>query len=198
MRVGISLVKSVGHSDTEILQNIQQLYAPNGFDLDPTYSKGIFYKDISEPRLKYDLKPQIEGVEQADCRCLPLESGLIENIVFDPPFMFGTHGQTKNNRMNQRFTMFDSFSDLCSMYQDSLKEFYRILTKKGYLFFKCQDYTDSKTTITHCLVYNWATQIGFYAKDIFILVASGGRIYNPNLQQRHARKFHSYWWAFRK
>lgn len=112
--------------------------------------------------------------------------------------MFGTHGQTKNNIMNKRFTMFDSFSDLCVMYQDSLKEFHRVLNKKGILIFKCQDYTDSKTTMTHCLVWQWAETLGFYAKDLFVLLANGGRIYNPKLQQRHARKFHSYLWILEK
>ena len=51
--------------------------------------------------------------------------------------------------------------------------------------------------MTHCLVYNWALENGFYAKDLFILL-SKQRIFNPNLKQKHARKFHSYWWVFVK
>jgi len=193
-----NLIKSVSDSQDEILNWIMQLYNVKQFDLDPTYSKGVFYKNIPEPCLKFDLNPQIECVQQADCTNLPIEPNSLQSIVFDPPFMFGTHGQTKNNKMNKRFTMFDSFSELCIMYQDSLKEFYRVLNKKGILIFKCQDYTDSKTTMTHCLVWQWAEQLGFYAKDLFILTAKGGRIYNPKLTQRHARKFHSYLWIFQK
>ena len=192
------VIKSVCYSDTEVLTNIRNLFLDDWFDLDPTYSKGNFYKEIPQPKLKFDLNPQSEDVTQADCTKLPLADSSISSIVFDPPFMFGTHGQTKNNIMNKRFTMFDIWPKLCIMYQDSIKEFYRILKKKGILAFKCQDYTDSKTTMTHCLVYQWATAIGFYAKDIFILVATGGRIYNPKLVQRHARKFHSYWFIFQK
>jgi hypothetical protein len=45
-------------------------------------------------------------------------------------------------------------------------------------------------------LHNWALEYGFYAKDLFILVATGGRISNPELTQRHARKYHSYWWVF--
>lgn len=192
------VIKSVCHSDTEVLTNIRNLFLDDWFDLDPTYSKGNFYKETPQPKLKFDLSPQSEDVVQADCRHLPLTNDSISSIIFDPPFMFGTHGQTKNNIMNKRFTMFDTWPELCIMYQDSLKEFYRILKKNGILAFKCQDYTDSKTTMTHCLVYQWATTMGFYAKDIFILVATGGRIYNPKLTQRHARKFHSYWFIFQK
>jgi hypothetical protein len=159
---------------------------------------GVFYKNVPEPRLKFDLRPQIKGVQQADCADLPIESGSLQSIVFDLPFMFGTHGQTKNNKMNKRFTMFDSFPELCAMYQNSLEEFHRVLNKKGILIFKCQDYTDSKTTMAHCLVWQWALKFGFYAKDLFILTAKGGRIYNPNLKQKHARKFHSYLFVFEK
>ena len=194
----MTLIKSVCHSDTEILTNIRTLFLDDWFELDPTYSKGNFYKEIPKPKLKFDLIPLSDDVVRADCRFLPLPNNSISSIVFDPPFMFGTHGQTKNNIMNKRFTMFDTWPELCIMYQDSLKEFYRILKQKGILAFKCQDYTDSKTTMTHCLVHQWAIQFGFYPKDIFILVAAGGRIYNPKLTQRHARKFHSYWWVLQK
>ena len=121
----------------------------------------------------------------------------IETIGFDPPFMFGTHGQTKNNKMNKRFTMFDKYEELVSVYKGALSEFYRTLRRGGIVAFKCQDYTDSKSTMTHCLVYEWAKEFGFYAKDLFILI-SNHRIFNPALVQRHARKFHSYWWVFQK
>lgn len=191
------IIKSISYSQDEILNWIIQLYCPDGFDLDPTYSKGVFYKNVPEPKLKFDLQPQIENVQKANCTNLPLDDCSINSIVFDPPFMFGAHGQTKNNIMTKRFTMFNTFAQLCIMYQDSLREFYRLLKPKGILVFKCQDYTDSKTTITHCLVYNWAYTIGFKAEDIFIRLTKG-RIYNPKLKQRHARKFHSYFWVLKK
>lgn len=193
-----SVVSSVLYSDTEFFRAISKLYGINKIDLDPCYSKGNFYKEMPEPKHKFDIEPQSEDIKKADCRDLGFVSGELKSIVFDPPFMFGTHGQTKNNIMNKRFSMFDSFAELESMYKDSLKEFYRILNIGGYLFFKCQDYTDSKTTMTHCLVWKWAIEQGFYPKDLFILVANRGRIFNPKLKQRHTRKFHSYWWVFQR
>lgn len=193
----MSVIKSVGCSDSEILSNILTLYNLDQFDVDPCYSVGNFYKTIPQPKYKFDLNPQVEGVQQADSRSLPLEDISVHSIVFDPPFMFGTHGQTKNNIMNKRFTMFDTWDELADMYIKSLDEFYRILDKGGYVFFKCQDYTDSRTVMTHCFVWEWANRSGFYAKDLFILLAKQ-RIYNPRLKQRHARKFHSYYWVFQK
>jgi len=117
--------------------------------------------------------------------------------MFDPPFCFGVHGKTLQNISAKRFTMFGSFQDLVTMYQDSLREFYRILKKGGVLVFKCQDYTDSKTTMTHCLVWQWAETMGFYAKDLFVLI-NERRIWNPALRQIHSRKCHSYFWIFVK
>ena len=63
------------------------------------------------------------------------------------------------------------------------------------LFFKCQDYTDSVATMTHCHVFNWAIEIGFYPKDLAILHISNGKIANHNTTQRHLRKHHSYFWV---
>jgi len=199
---GGGVIKSVYNTDTEILRAIQTLYAPDGFGLDPTFSKGVFYKEISPPKWKFDLNPVVNGVSKADCQNLPLPNSSMANIVFDPPFMFGgkngPHGGQGKDLMSKRFGMFFNFDELKKVYQGALKEFWRVLKKRGYLFFKCQDYTDSRTTMTHCLVYNWATEIGFYAQDVFVLVAKARPIFKPNAKQRHARKFHSYWWIFRK
>ena len=196
---GGEMIRSYYDSDKDILGGILQLHVVGGqFDLDPTYSRGLFWAGLPEPKLKSDLVSQVSGVIQADAQCLPFGSNSMSSICFDPPFMFGTHGQTKNNIMNRRFTMFDSWQELETMYQGSLGEFNRILSRKGILAFKCQDYTDSRTTMTHCYVWQWAMARGFYPKDLFIKLARGGRIYNPTLVQRHARKFHSYWWVFEK
>ena len=195
----MNVISSVGHSDSEILSNILRLHiGKETFDLDPCFSKGNFYIQIPAPNLRFDIHPLDTDVQKGDCRSLPLGSGRLDSIVFDPPFMFGTHGQTKNNKMNKRFTMFDTWDELVEMYQASLREFHRLLKSGGVLVFKCQDYTDAKSTMTHCFVWQWAIDVGFYPRDLFILHWKGGRIYNPNLVQRHARKFHSYYWVFKK
>src|SRR5688572_3845076 len=83
------IIKSVGFSQTEIIKDILKLHCDGkDIDCDPTYSKGNFYKDgINQPRLKFDLFPQLEGIEQADCRNLPIENESVEVIMFDPPFL---------------------------------------------------------------------------------------------------------------
>ena len=42
------IIKSISYEQDEILQWIIDLYCHNGFQLDPTYSKGNFYKTIQQ------------------------------------------------------------------------------------------------------------------------------------------------------
>jgi len=197
---GNQVIKSVQNSDRDILVAIKELYLDgDNFALDPCYSTGKFYEDLERPLARLDKEPQVEGVIKNDIlNGLPYPDNSISNIIFDPPFMFGKHGKTDENIMTKRFTMFDSWQDLETMYKKALSEFYRVLVSNGIVAFKCQDYTDSKTTLTHCFVHNWALKIGFNIEDLFIMVFKGGRVWNSNLVQRHARKYHSYWLVFRK
>jgi len=195
------VVKSVMDNDRDILAAIRVLYLMNNnFQLDPCFSTGKFYGDLETPELKLDKTPQTDDVIKNDIveNGLPYENDSISSIVFDPPFMFGKHGKTDENIMTKRFTMFDNWADLEKMYKKSLLEFKRVLTRGGIVAFKCQDYTDSKTTLTHCFVHNWALEIGFAVEDIFIMTFRGGRVWNSNLRQKHSRKYHSYWFVFKK
>lgn len=173
----------------------------NDIDLDPMYNKGMFYKSlISKPKHRFDLNAAANGydAQDGDATDLPLPDSSVHCMILDPPFMFGTHGQTKNNVINKRYTMFDNFEALEQCYRGILSEAYRVLNKKGILIFKCQDYTDNKTTMTHCLVWQWALEQGFYAKDIAILNLPKAKIFNGSLKQRHLRKTHCYFFVFEK
>jgi hypothetical protein len=194
------VVKSIQNSDRDVLAAIRQLYLNNkNFDLDPCYSVGKFYEDLERPFHKLDKIPQDDEVIQNDImNGLPYSANTMESIVFDPPFMFRPHGQAKNNIMAKRFMMFDSWAELESMYKKSLEQFYIVLKKGGIVAFKCQDYTDSRTTLTHCFVHNWALERGFRVEDLFIVAFKGGRIWNSKLTQKHARKYHSYWLVLKK
>ena len=191
--------KSVFTNEQELLKALIDIHL-NGMSIhcDPMYFKGNFYKDgIAKPFYRFDINPP-EGVDCAkgDARNLPFEDNHLNNIILDPPFMFGGHGRQTEYYSSKTHGIL-SWEELEELYRDILKEAYRVLKKKGVLIFKCQDYTDSKTTMTHALVYNWATEMGFYAKDIAILVKPN-KVYNPNTVQRHLRKIHTYFWVFIK
>ena len=194
------IIKSISYSQEEILKWILQLYCPDGFDLDPTYSKGVFYKNVPPPRLKYDLNPQIEGVQQADCTNLPLETRSLKSIVFDLPFVAGIGKKGKPGIIRTRFGSYkDIQNELWGMYHKALREFHRILKFDGVLVFKCQDtISSSKQYLSHVEIINVAIKLGFYPKDLFILLAKS-RLMSPNMRiQQHARKFHSYFLVFIK
>lgn len=201
----MEIIKSINYSQEEIIKDIIKLYLPEGIECDTTYSKGVFYKNIEEPKLKFDLVPQKEGVIQADCRNLPLKDNSINSIMFDPPFLISGKGFTNTKEgsciISKRFSAFESWQELKNLYKNSLIEFNRILKDKGILIFKCQDTISSgKQHLSHIFVINEAIKLGFYPKDLFILMAKskitsfGGRWKT----QKHAMKYHSYFIVFQK
>ena len=200
------MIKSLSFNQQQIIQNIISLYIPSKqIDLDPTYSKGIFYKNASfnQPTLKYDLVPQVDGVLQADCRQLPLQDQSINSIMFDPPFLATTgpslNSSQNNNLINKRFGVYPNEQALHQMYCDSLKEFWRILKPEGILIFKCQDKVSSgKQYMTHVYTINMAEEIGFYSLDLFVLGVESRLVADWQKNQKHARKFHSYFLVFQK
>lgn len=196
---GDVIIKSIGYDETEMITNILHLHSYNNkIDLDPTYSKGVFYKNgIKKPEYKFDLDPQLPEVQKADAGNLPFGENELYTIMFDPPFLFRDRKAENNDRICNRFSYFKTFEDLLNMYERSLKEFHRILKPKGIVIFKCQDMTDNKTYFTHNEVLRLAESTGFLPVDLFILL-SKMRLVNKQQKQRYARKYHSYYWVFRK
>ena len=190
---------SVFTSDEDILKAFFEIHLRGGwYDLDCTYSKGIFWKNLKEPRIKSDLFPISEDIIKADSQNLFfLNSGELKSIVFDPPFLFRPRKTINKDKICNRFSYFISFEDLINMYRNSLKEFYRVLKKRGLVFFKCQDMTDGKFYCSHYEIIKMAKEIGFELKDIAIK-------YNKNKLQANAKqqncvaKVHSYWLVFKK
>lgn len=191
------MILNAGYDQTEILRNISTLH--NGgqpFELDPTYSTGMFYKKFPQPRLKFDLSPQMEGVEQADAQCLPLKDAKVSSMIFDPPFVI-SGGQ--NGVVHQRFSSFKTYGQLAEMYQGAIREAYRVLKHKGLLVVKCQDtVAGGKNYQTTWKVCEWAQQVGFGWKDTFFLV--NDRLLRDNRwqNQEHARKAVSLFLCFTK
>jgi hypothetical protein len=186
------VVRTAYFDEKELINDIMFLHNDGlRFDLDPTYSVGRFWKGLPGPLLKYDLVPQVDGVKQADCRKLPLKDNQIESLMFDPPFI--AEGLKSNSLIKDRFSSFDSLDELKAMYLDSLIEFYRILKPNGLVVFKCQDLVRwHKQFLTHVWVINEAARVGFYTKDLFILIRDNVLLSAHVKKQQHARKTHSY------
>ena len=193
--------KSVFENEQELLQALIDIHLEGkDIECDPMYFKGNFYKNgINKPKYKFDLNPQVDDcLEGNACKLSSyLETNSLDNIILDPPFLFGLHGKTKDYYSSKTHTIFRNFDFLASTYKEILFQASLVLKKNGILIFKCQDYTDSKTTFTHTFVQKWAEECGFYAKDLAILVKPN-KIYNGNTTQRHLRKIHTYFWVFKK
>ena len=197
-------IKTISYNQEEILLSIINLHCAGGIDVDPTYSKGVFYKGkIKQPKYKFDINPVVEGVIKSCATNLPLKNESVKTIIFDPPFLATTGPslkKEKGNIINKRFGVFKDEKSLHEFYVDSLIEFHRILKPKGILIFKCQDKVSSgKQYFSHCFINQKAIEIGYYPKDLFILLAKNRIIANWQIKnQRHARKYHSYLWVFQK
>jgi len=199
------LIKTVSYDQDEIISSIIKLHIPRGvIDCDPSYGKGNFYKNINPPFLKFDIDPINNSIAQADASNLPLADKSLNSIMFDPPFLATTGASLKkndgSNSINKRFGVFNTEPELVEFYDKAIVEFHRILDKKGILIFKCQDKVSSgKQYFNHCYIYNSAVGSGFYPLDFFVLVAKNRLVADwQKKNQKHARKFHCYFWVFQK
>ncbi len=195
-------ITTVFSSQSDLLAAIMELYN-NGepFEADVTYSTGRFYKTIPTPRLKYDIHPQVAGVEKADACHLPLADASLSSLVFDPPFVI-KNVQRQNGHLGvieTRFSGYGTARDLYAFYRESLAEFRRVLKPGGLLVVKCMDVVSGgRQHWSEYEIMRKAFDLGFECIDKFILV-SHHPIWSPNmLRQRHARKVHCFFDIFRK
>lgn len=204
-------IKSVNTSQEQIISDILKLHSKDGWvDLDPTYSKGQFYKSglVPQPLIKSDLEPQTEDTIQSNSDNLSfLENESINTIMFDPPFVIVGRGLTHktnkegSSKIAKRFGGYGNFEDLKKHYYNSLKEFYRVLKPNGIVVFKFQNtVSGGKQHFTHYFVLKSALELGFYPKDEFVLhnksklTSFGGRWKT----QRHTMKHHSFFVVLEK
>jgi hypothetical protein len=203
----VKTVKSCYESQEDILRAIQKLHCPEGFECDLTYGNGVFWKNIGDPKLRFDVAPISDHIRKGDSTNTPLADATLNNVVFDPPFItYIKNGKDYKDGamvMSRRFGGYYSYDELKKHYDLSLKEMSRILKNHGKVIFKCQDLIHNhKMHPTHCLVMNMAEQYGLKILDMFILVANH-RMPMPqekmsNYKQKHARIYHSYFLVFEK
>ena len=197
----------------EVFPHILDLHVPSGSTVaDVTYGKGIFWKRVPENSYQV-LATDIET--GMDCRDLSYEDDSIDCVVLDPPYMEGLHRkQQRNLAGNGSYSPFrNTYSNgkttgrkepkyhaaVLDLYFRASEEALRVLRPYGVFIVKCQDEVSANLqNLTHVELINKLTGMGFYAKDLFVLVRANRPSVSRVLRQEHARKNHSYFLVFLK
>jgi hypothetical protein len=212
--------------NAEIFPLILQLHVPKGSVVaDVTYGKGTFWKGVSlsdyrvlasdiSPKSDLGLLPFIEVRGGVDCRALPYGDSSINCVVLDPPYMeglyrrsvdhmagSGTHVAFRNAYSNGQETDGGPkwHGAVLDLYLRAGREACRVLRTNGTFIVKCQDEVSAnKQRLTHVELITGYESLGFYTKDLFVVVRTNAPGVSRVKQQVHARKNHSYFLVFEK
>jgi hypothetical protein len=198
--------------NASVFKSILELHVPEGSVVaDVTYGLGAFWRAI--PEGVWDLRPS-DLKTGVDCRHLPYEDESIDCVVFDPPYMeglfrrqtdhmagAGTHKAFRNAYSNgEAHDGKAKYHDaVLELYFRAAEEAYRVLTSDGIFIVKCQDEVSANLQrLTHVELINRYAEMGYYAKDLFVVMRSNAPCITRLKKQIHARKNHSYFLVFLK
>lgn len=201
-------------NNAEIFPVVLGLHVPKGARIaDVTFGKGVFWRkvDLGE----YELHPT-DIADGIDCRSLPYEAESFDTVVFDPPYMEGFFrsgntikaGDGTHNAFREHYSNGDEtprknrgkwHAAVLELYVDGGREAHRILKEKGVFIVKCQDEVSAnRQNLTHVEIINEFAKMGFFCKDLFVVVRPNKPGMSRVLKQVHARKNHSYFLVFVK
>lgn len=198
--------------NADVFPAILGLHVPEGSTIaDVTWGKGVFWKNV--PVGSYVVRPS-DLQDGVDCRDLPYHNASIDCVVLDPPYMEGLFRRTRDHMAGAgSYAAFrQNYSDgkhtdggpryheaVLDLYFRAGREAHRVLRDEGVLIVKCQDEVSAnQQRLTHVEIINEFATIGFYAKDLFVVVRSNRPAMSRVLRQEHARKNHSYFLVFVK
>ena len=198
--------------NADVFVQILQLHVPEGAIVaDVTWGKGVFWQKVPQGLYHVRATDISMGV---DCRELPYADGEIDCVVLDPPYMEGFYRNQESQKAgggsHSAFRRHYSNGDekpgrvkwhaaVLELYREAGREAYRVLRTKGILVVKCQDEVSAgRQWLTHVEIINDYESMGFYAKDIFVVVRSNRPAITRLKKQVHARKNHSYFLVFVK
>ena len=198
--------------NAKVFEQLMGLHVPHGSIVaDVTHGKGCFWNTMPEGRYNVKATDIKDGV---DCRKLPYGNGEIDCLVLDPPYIegfyrrhadhlagTGSHANMRNYYGNHEATGITAkwHGAVREMYLESAKEAYRVLRPRGVFVVKCQAAVSAnKQWLTHVEIINDCAELGYYAKDLFVVVRTNRPICSKIHKQAHARKNHSYFLVFEK
>lgn len=212
--------------NSEIFPRVLQLHVPQkALIADVTFGKGVFWKRVpdshytvlgSDISLKRGLKVSsfITLKDKIDCRSLPYADEYLNCLVLDPPYMEGlyrasaenlagdgTHAAFRHHYSNGETTQSGPkwHDAVVDVYMKAGREAFRCLKHDGICIVKCQDEVSAnKQRLTHVEIITGYESLGFYTKDLFVVVRQNKAGVSRLIKQEHARKMHSYFLVFQK
>lgn len=195
---------------------------------DITYGKGVFWKKVPtgdydlffsdiDAKVEEDSIHNVVVKTGIDSRLLPFENESFDCIIFDPPYMEGLHRRSKdhlagsgshaafrdaysNGKSSQTGKDIPKWHDaVVDLYLKTGIQAYRAIKPGGIFIVKCQDEVSAnKQRLTHVEIISAFESLGFYTKDLFVLVRTNRPVITRLKTQVHARKNHSYFLVFQK
>lgn len=195
---------------------------------DVTYGRGAFwrkipprYYEVVASDLQLDDALRYEGFvyrDQVDCRALPDPDGSFGALVLDPPYIEGSY-RSESSQLAWRGShegfrrayagcapKLESVEKaprwheaVIDLYLRAGTEAWRVLQPRGILIVKCQDEVSAnRQRLTHVEIITGYERLGFYCKDLFVLVRTNAPGASRVIKQVHARKNHSYFLVFER
>lgn len=200
------IVSAYVADNAEVFPHVLALHVPLGATVaDVTYGKGVFWREVPKSKYKLLATDIAMGV---DCRSLPYDSESVDCVVLDPPYMEGFFrksssekaGSGTHNSFRNYYSNGDEASNgpkwheaVTDLYFSAGREARRVLRDNGILIVKCQDEVSAnRQCLTHVEIINEYEKLGFYLKDLFIVVRKNKPGVSRLKKQVHARKNHSY------
>lgn len=217
----------VGENE-DVFPLILDLHVPVGsLVADATFGQGVFWNkvDLADYRLLASdlfLKPEtlvrwraISPKSGIDCRKLPYPDAHLDCLVLDPPYLEsfyredkgqiggqGTHDAFRraySSNIGTELSEGKWHDAVVNMYEKAGREAFRVLKEQGVLIVKCQDEVSAnRQRLTHVEIITGYESLGFYTKDLFIVVRTNKPVVSRMVRQIHARKNHSYFIVFVK
>ena len=209
----VVLSAHAGIGNAELFPAVMALHVPDGaLVADVTYGQGVFWRQVPPGRYRLLATDLATGT---DCRALPYAAASIDALVLDPPYLEGllrekvatrggqgSHGALRSfyaAGAAERPTGGRWHQAVLDLYLDAAREARRVLRDHGILIVKCQDEVSAnRQELTHVQIVAGLAALGFYARDLFVLVRSNRPGVARLLRQVHARKNHSYFLVFQK
>jgi hypothetical protein len=200
-------------NNSRLIAKVCRLYAPPGSLIaDVTYGAGRFWQQCPLAS-DWELDVVASDVNQsltldlvADLRQLPYADASIDVVVLDPPYVHNSgtrkpHGYAATTTRYGGETVAAMYNaDIMQLYRQGMQEAFRVLVPEGgTCWVKCKDEVEREVQRwSHIKIHEMALEIGFCARDLFVLAGSTSPQRWPGRTQHHARKNHSYLWIFQR